>query len=308
MLLFSSTTGCLTVARKLLRLDPFHEAAHRAVIRAHVLQGDTAAALRQAESCRTLLKTELGVAPAPETERAIGAIHDARPAETSAADEPAGDREIPSIVIPALQNLTGDPGLEHICQGLSEDIITELARYRSIFVISLESAFQVACRQETAGQLCRRLGVRHVLCGSLRRQRGQFRVTLRLIEGASGRTVWSERYDIGREEVSEVGDDVTEHIVARLSVSLEEEALAETRRKRPSDWSAYDHLLQGLAHHHRSWFATGTLMGAIRHFRRAIEIDPDFARGHAYLACAISAPWYKDREPKSLDRCLDMLR
>ena len=301
----------LRVARKLLRIDPFCEAAYRALMEDLLKRGDIAAARKQAKICLTVLNEELGIDPSPETQRLIkrvqasGGLAATNAGESNQATERGDLPEKPSIVVLALENLTGDPQLHHIGQGLSDDITTELSRYRSLFVISRESAFQLSAGPEDVSHLCRRLGVRHAFCGSLRPYRGRFRINLRLVEGRSGQAIWSEKFDFDREALFEISDAVVENLVARLSASLEDDALARARRRPPKDWTAYDHLLQGLVHHHRSWYGTGNLFGAVKHFKRAIELDPELAAAHAYLACAISAPWYKDRELASLDRCLD---
>jgi TolB-like protein/two-component SAPR family response regulator len=295
------------IARKLLQVDPFFEPGHRALIRKHLARGDIGAARRQAEACRSTLREELGVEPGPETQRLMAETYDtpqlAAPKATLAA-KPRDEIVKPSIVVLAMENLTEDPSLQHVCQGLSDDITTELVRYRSLFVISRESAFQLRSEPENIGPLCRRLGVRHALCGSLRPYRGQLRINVRLLEGVTGQTIWSERYDADKASILEISDDVTENLVARLVSSLEEDALARARRRPVAQWSAYDHLLQGLVYHHKSWYGTGMLLGAVKHFTRAVELDSGLARAHAYLACAISAPWYKDREDASLDRSL----
>lgn len=295
------------VARKLLQIDPFFEPGHRALIRCYLARGEFGAARRQAEGCRSILSTELGVDPGPETQRLIAEIPNSA-APMSAQDEPATEAQSeiaqPSIVVLALQNLTGDPSLQHVGQGLSDDITTELSRYRSLFVISRESAFQLQAGPENIGTLCRRLGVRHAFCGSLRPYRGQLRINVRLVEGDTGKTVWSERYDADKASILEISDDVSGNLVSRLVSSLEADAITRARRKPVAEWSAYDHLFQGLVYHHKSWYGTGSLLGAVKHFTRAVQLDPGLARAHAYLACAISAPWYKDREDNSLDRSL----
>ena len=302
-----SSDDFFRTARKLLQIDPFFEPGHRALMSRYLARGDIAAARRQAEACRSILREELGVEPGPETQRLMTEIYDA-PKPAAPEDAPAFKRRDgeskPSIVVLAMQNLTRDPSLQHICQGLSDDITTELARYRSLFVISRESAFQLSAEPENIGSLCRRLGVRHALCGSLRPYRGLLRINVRLLEGVTGQTVWSERYDADTASILEISDDVTENLVSRLVSSLEEDAMARARRKPIAEWSAYDHLLQGLVYHHKNWYGRGMLRGAVKHFTRAVALDPGLARAHAYLACAISAPWYKDREDASLDRSL----
>ena len=297
----------IRVGRKLLQVDPFFEPGHRALIGHYAARGDFGAARRQAEACRTLLSEDLGVEPGPETQRLIAEIFaapaKARP-EVKARAAPENSPRRPSIVVLALQNLTDDQSLQHVGQGLSDDITTELCRYRSLFVICRESAFQLSSEPENVGTLCRRLGVRYALCGSLRPSRGQLRITVRLVDADTGQTIWSERYDAHKASILEISDDVIENLVSRLVSSLEEHALTRARRKPLVEWSAYDHLLQGLVYHHKSWYGTGMLLGAVRHFSKAVELDPGLARAHAYLACSVSAPWFNSRDNASLDRSL----
>ena len=302
-----SSESSIEVARKLLRIDPFFEPAHRALIQLHIANNDRVAAQRQADVCTAVLKDDLGVEPMPETYRAISQIRmssESLTRQDTARERGISLRETPSIVILALQNLTEDSSLNHICQGLADDITTELARFRTLFVISRESAFQLSTESTDIAQLCRRLGVRHALCGSLRPHRNKFRINLRLVEGSSEQSVWTEKYDLAISEILDISDDVTGNLVSRLSITLEDDALSRSRQKPSADWSAYDHLLQGLVYHHRGWYGTGMLFGAIKHFKKAVELYPELARAHAYLACAISSPWYKDRETGSLDRCI----
>ena len=301
----------IEVARKLLRMDPFFEPAHRALIQLHLAGDDRVAAQRQADACMAVLKNELGVEPTPETYKVISQIRvpgDSLVWQDATKATDKSPPEIPSIVILALQNLTADSSISHICQGLADDITTELARFRSLFVISRESAFQLSTESTNVAQLCRQLGVRHALSGSMRPHKDKYRINLHLVEGSSEQTVWTEKYDLAINEILDVADDVIANLVSRLSVTLEEEALSRSREKPSAEWSAYDHLLQGLVYHHRGWYGTGMLFGAIKHFKRAVELDPEFARAHAYLACATSSPWYKDREIESLDRCIQHAR
>lgn len=298
---------CVRISRKLLHADPYFEPAHRELIGQFTRQGDFGSARRQAETCSSILRDELGVEPSPETARVISDIFGSSRTATPTIRRdhtPSSIIEQPSIVVLALQNLTDDPALLHVCQGLSDDITTELSRYRSLFVIARESAFQFTGEPENIGSLCRRLGVRHALCGSLRPYQGQLRINVRLVEGASGQTKWSERYDADKSNILEISDHITENLVSRLVSSLEDDALARARRKSLIDWSAYDHLLQGLVYHHKSWYGTRMLFGAVKHFTKAVKLDPSLARAHAYLACSVSVPWYNDREKTSLDRSL----
>jgi adenylate cyclase len=269
------------------------------------------AAIKQFEVCRSALQEELGIDPGPETQRLIRQLDlQNRPSPDSSPDaaesEPA--RDTPSLVVLPIVNLAGVPELDYLADGVTDEITTELTRYHSLFVISRESAFASEVGPEGASISCRRFGVRYALRGSLRRSGRGFRINLRLVEGGSGQNVWGERYDLSQEELLDLPPEVAGQVVARLAAWLERDALARAHRKPAKDWSAYDHILQGLEYHHRNWYGIHNTLRAIQHFERAVEIDPDSARAYAYLACAKSYPWFKDRRHERLDPCMDLAR
>ena len=301
------TAELIQVARRLVRLDPCCEAAHQALIRHHGNAGEAGAAIRQYEACRLALGEELGVEPSPETTRCLDAarVQCAAPQDRPEPDE---NRDRPSLVVLPFANLSGDPAMNYLALGLADDITTELTRFRDLFVIAQDTAFTVACVANDTPAHCRRLGVRHCLRGSLRRTAGGLRINLHLVEGESGQTVWGERYDLGEEELPDLSGQVLAQVVGRLASWLEREALDRARHKPAQNWNAYDHMLQGLEHHNRSWYGIYNTMRAIKHFEQAIKIDPECARAHAYLACASSVPYFKDRNKDRLGPCIEIAR
>lgn len=303
------TSDRLAVAQRLLHLDSCSETVHQALIRIHIEAGQPGAAIRQFEACRQVLHDELGIGPGPETERLIRDLGRAAPValETDAAETQADNqREIPSLVVLPFVNLEGDPELTPIASGLTDDITTELTRFGSLFVISRESAFAEQIGQAESTVICRRLGVRHVLRGSLRRAGRGFRASLRLVDGESGRNVWAETYRLDAEELLDLPHEVIGKVVARLAAWLERDFLSRARRKPTTSWNAYAHLLQGLEFHHRSWYGIYNTKRAIKHFERALELDPACARAYSYLACAKSWPWLKGRKHELLDPSLSL--
>ncbi len=296
------------IAQKLIHVDPFCEPAHQHLIRQYVKSGNLKSAHRQFKTCEKLLLDELGIEPAPETRRALEPAIGQFVSNENYIDTVEKPKSIPSLVVLPIDNISGDPSLDFLSLGLADDITTELTRFRDLFVISRESAFGLDIIKDTSPSVCLRLGVRHCLRGAFRRIGNQFRINLHLVDGETGQSVWSERYDLSETELIELPGEITRQIVGRLAAWLEREALARTRNKPTSHWSAYDHLLKGLEHHHQSWYSTSNLKKAIRHFEQAIKIDPECARAYAYLACAKSTPYFRNRDNSMLGTCEGLAR
>ena len=115
----------------------------------------------------------------------------------------------PSIAVLAFTNMSGDPDQEYFSDGIAEDIITELSRSRSLFVIARNSSFTYKGHAVDVKQVARELGVRYVVEGSVRRSGGRVRVTAQLIDAETGNHIWAERYDRDIEEVFAVQDEIT---------------------------------------------------------------------------------------------------
>ena len=118
--------------------------------------------------------------------------------------------------------------------------------------------------------------------------------------------MWSERYDLGEQELIALSGEITLQIVGCLAAWLERDALARAGRKPARNWSAYDHLLKGLQHHHQSWYSPHNLRKAIKHFEQAINIDAECARAYAYLACAKSTPYFRERDKSLLESSMGL--
>jgi DNA-binding SARP family transcriptional activator len=300
---------CIAIALQLLRTDPLVEPAHQALIRLYMETGQTSAAIKQFESCRDILRRELDIDPGPETRRLVEKAQNTT--TTNVQNNPSENsdrlsREVPSLVVIPIENLSGDPDLQCLAHGVTDDITTELTRYRSLFVISHESSAALSNQSLDSSIICRRFGVRHAIRGSIRHHGQGYRINLRLVDGDNGQNVWGERYDINPQELLELPVEVVEQTVGRLAIWLEQETLVRAQRKATESWSAYDHILQGLSYHHKSWYGIYNTLRAIKHFERAVEIDPGCARAYAYLACAKSYPYFKDRKHDRLGPCTEL--
>ncbi len=208
--------------------------------------------------------------------------------ESAAAREgPPPPTDKPSIAVLPFTNMGGDPEQDYFADGFSEDLITELARFKALFVVSRNASFAYRGRNVDLHQVGRDLGVAHCLEGSVRKMGDRLRVTAQLINAASGEHLWADRFDCKLEEIFDVQDELASHIVATIADRVEASASAAARRKRPADLGAYDCLLRGLEHHRLGGVTREHADKAVEWFSRAIEKDPDYGRAYAWRACAM---------------------
>jgi TolB-like protein/cytochrome c-type biogenesis protein CcmH/NrfG len=188
----------------------------------------------------------------------------------------------PSIAVLAFANMSGDVDQEYFADGLSEEIITELSRFRSLFVIARNSSFTYKGRTVNVQEVGRDLGVRYIVEGSVRRASERVRVTAQLIETATGRHVWADRYDRELKDIFSLQDEITGMIAAAIEPELGTVERERSRMKAPENLDAWDLYQHGLWHLYQE-----TQLGnseARRHFEQSMELSPEFAPAHAALA------------------------
>ncbi len=210
-----------------------------------------------------------GKIPAPESTRAPAEAHPELPGK-------------PSIAVLPFTNMSGDPEQEYFSDGITEDIITELARFRSLFVIARHSSFTFRGQSPDLQSIGKKLGVQYIVEGSVRRAGERVRINAQLVEAATGNHIWAERYDRLLDDIFAVQDEVTRTIVATLPGRLEGDYAERARRKPTASMTAYDNLLRGHMHCHR--YTRDDNAEAQRMYRKAIELDPNLAQAHAWLA------------------------
>jgi len=217
-------------------------------------------------------------------------------AETRRATLTLPDR--PSIAVLPFINLSGDPEQEYFADGVVEDIITGLSRFRWLFVIARNSSFTYKDRAVDVKQVGRELGVRYLLEGSVRKSANRIRIAGQLIEAASGAHLWADRFEGAIEDVFELQDEVTASVVGAIAPRLIQAEIDRARRRPTENLDAYDSLLRGLASF-RKWTREGN-DEALRSFYKAIELDPDYSLAYAAVALCIAERkgfgWVIDRE------------
>jgi adenylate cyclase len=197
-------------------------------------------------------------------------------------DEPLALPDKPSVAVLPFDNLSGDPEQEYFADGLTEDIITELSRFMSLFVIARNSTFALKGQSLEVKEVGRKLGVRYVVEGSVRRAGNRIRITAQLIDASNDTHLWAERYDRDLEDIFSVQDEVTLAIVTAIEPHLESTERERARRKPPENLGAWECHQRGLWHlyqHTADDSAKGEEL-----FRRAIKLDPGFAAPHTALA------------------------
>jgi adenylate cyclase len=195
----------------------------------------------------------------------------------------------PSIAVLPFPNMSGDPEQEFFADGLTEDIITELSRFRQLLVISRNAVFVHKGKPVKAQQIAREFGVDYVVEGSVRKAADRVRVTVQLIDGETETHLWAERYDRKLEDIFAIQDEVTSSIAATLFGRVEAARHDRVQRKPTDSMAAYECVLTGKVLHH--WSNHEANLRAIRMLNRAIELDPNYAHAHAWKACVTGQAW-----------------
>jgi adenylate cyclase len=186
----------------------------------------------------------------------------------------------PSIAVLPFLNMTGDPEQEYFTDGVTEDIITELSRFHSLFVIARNSSFSYKGKSPDIRQVGRDLGVRYVLEGSIRRSSDRIRVTAQLIDTLTGNHIWAERYDRVLEDIFVVQEELTRAIVAAIAPQIEDTERLKAGRRRPESLTAYEIALRAWAHalEGQDKADPEVFNQSIREAREALTIDPNSVR------------------------------
>jgi adenylate cyclase len=190
----------------------------------------------------------------------------------------------PSVAVLPFANMSSDPEQEFFADGISEDIITALSRYPSLFVIARNSSFTYKARAVDVKQVGRDLGVRYVLEGSLRKSGNRIRVTGQLVEAETGKHVWAERYDRDLADIFVVQDEISEAVTIAIAPAIADAERQRAMRKPPDSLDAWAAYQRGLWHDSKSTPHDNAL--AQKFLKQAIDLDPDFSGSYAGLARA----------------------
>jgi adenylate cyclase len=198
-------------------------------------------------------------------------------------------KEKPTIAVLPFVNLSNDPEQEYFSDGITDDIITDISKISGLFVIARTSTFIYKGQSVTVDQIANELGARYILEGSVRKAGEKVRINAQLIDSTTGGHMWAERYDRNLEDIFTLQDEVTAKIVSGLEVNLTAADKKRTGHKITRDVDAYDLYLRGRTAFHRFTESDNALAKEI--FKKAIELDPNFAAAFAYLSLAQMIDW-----------------
>ena len=203
-------------------------------------------------------------------------------AEVAAAHAPQVSLPLPdkpSIAVLPFQNMSGDAEQEYFVDGLVEDIITGLSRFKFLFVIARNSSFAYKGKSPDIRHVGRELGVRYVMEGSVRKAGDRLRITGQLIDASDGAHLWADRFEGALDNVFELQDQVTAGVIAAVVPKVDQVEIQRAKRKPVESLDAYDLYLRGMAKVYE--FKKETYEEAHRLFYRAMEVDPDFVSPYA---------------------------
>jgi adenylate cyclase len=204
--------------------------------------------------------------------------------DNRAAPLPLPDK--PSIAVLPFTNMSGDPEQEYFADGMVEDIITALSRYSSLFVTARNSCFAYKGRAVDVRTVGRELGVRYILEGSLRKATNRIRVSAQLVETETGKHVWAERYDRDLADIFALQDEITEAVTTAIAPVIADAERQRAARKPPGNLDAWAACQRGWWHMSKLSVEDNTLAEGF--FRRAIDLDPNFAGGYIGLVSVLS--------------------
>jgi adenylate cyclase len=199
---------------------------------------------------------------------------EAAPARVAEAESPPPLPDKPSIAVLPFENMSDDPKQEYFADGMVEEIITALSRFKWLFVIARNSSFTFKGKAVDVKEVGRRLGVRYVLEGSVRKASGKVRITGQLIDAVTGTHIWADRFERDLTDVFALQDEVTVAVVSAIQPKLLQTEIALAARRRPENPTAYDFFLRAMQQYYLS--TREGVAETIRLARRALELDPQF--------------------------------
>ena len=212
-----------------------------------------------------------------------------------------------SVAVMFFKNLSNDDEQEYFCEGFSEDLLSMLARFNKLVVISSHASFAYREKSKSFKEIGRELGVRYIIHGSVRKMGPKMRITANLISTEHENSIWSNNYDLSIDEVFDVQDKIVEEIVATIVGRVEADSLNALATKRPENMAAYDLVLQGLEYAKKGNVIKENIEKAVQLFEKAIATEPSYARAHAWRACSLGnlADWEENPDPDLFTKAIE---
>jgi TolB-like protein len=231
----------------------------------------------------------------------------APPAEVTPAAIPRKESEKPVIAILPFEFITPDRDQDYLAEGLVDEVITELSKYKWLSVISRSSSGSYKGRKVDVRLIARELGIRYAVEGSLRKDKDRLRITVQLVSGDTGEQLWSDRFDRAFHEIFDLQDEIVMGIASALEPNVRQAEIQRSRKKPTDSLTAYDYYLQALSH--RAAVTAADNQKALELLTKAIDLDPQFAPALAHAASCYSVR--KDQgwgplSPEEIKTALDL--
>jgi adenylate cyclase len=201
--------------------------------------------------------------------------------------------EKPSVAVLPFINVSGDSDQDHLAEGITDDLITELSKVSGLFVIARHSVFALSSNVGKIQDVAAELGVHYILEGTLQRAGQRLRINAKLIDALTGLSMWAERYDRQYADLFAIQDEVTGKIISALEVELSEGERAELNRIPSDNLEAYDYYMRA-EHEGLLYGDVDTYRRTLSYYQKAIELDPNFADAHAGIARVAVDVWRND--------------
>lgn len=193
-----------------------------------------------------------------------------------------------SLAVMMFKNLSADEEQEYFCEGFSEDLIASLSRFKRLLVVSASASFPYHSKTKSPKKIGEDLGVRYILEGSVRKLGKKLRINASLISCDRESNIWSNNFDTNVDEIFDVQDKLIETIISTIVGRVEADTVQQLSTARPENLEAYELVLKGLEFHRRSGITKENAKNALTFFDKACEVDPNYARAHAWRACSLA--------------------
>ena len=204
-----------------------------------------------------------------------------------------------SVAVMMFKNLSNDKEQEYFCEGFCEDLLSMLSRFNKLVVISSHASFAYKDKNKDFSEIGKELGVKYVINGSVRRLGKKMRINAQLVSTENKTSLWTNNYDLSVDEVFDVQDQIAEEIVSTIVGRVESDALDTIKSKRPENMGAYELVLKGLDYARKGNVIKENTENAVKFFEKAIDLDPSYARAHAWRACSLGnlSDWETKPDP-----------
>jgi DNA-binding SARP family transcriptional activator len=282
----------LDLGERLVVMEPLAEETYQSLMRLHLGRGAPGPAMREYRRCRAALAAGLGVAPSADTEALKQALR-ARPPLRAAGQAPIpGESEagaLPILAVLPFQDSGADTESGYFARGFTEDVVLALSRFRSLRVISAQSSFAEADLQTSPREIAEGLGARYLLLGNLGPGKDRIRLSTELLDVHAGHLVWSDRDEVSTTRLPEARDAIARGVAAALAARIDGDLLRQAMRKPLESLEVYDCWLRGMARLRQG--TPESLAEGRPLFRRALQLDPSFARAHSGLSLTYFNDW-----------------